>query len=92
MRGRNHDRVGSVGWKFKSERWPSGLRHLTANETGDKTPRGFESLSLRINKELRNWLRNSFFKKRTQGEMVSLAPAFVRLPMASVVVHLSLAG
>ena len=33
------------------ETWPSGRRHLTANEAGDKTPRGFESRRLRQNNE-----------------------------------------
>lgn len=30
------------------ETWLSGRKHLTANETGSKSPRGFESLRLRI--------------------------------------------
>ncbi len=33
------------------ETWPSGRRHLTANEAGDKTPRGFESRRLRNSKQ-----------------------------------------
>ena len=33
---------------FTMERWLRGRKHLTANEAGDKTPRGFESLLLRI--------------------------------------------
>ncbi len=29
------------------ESWLSGRKHLTANEAGSKSPRGFESLTLR---------------------------------------------